>query len=142
VAAWPTGTRPKGWRVPTTPRCSGRPHSSRSASWALHSDQPRAEDWGGEAELGQLISDAEDDLETTKFTLGTGVNEPQGLVVGASTTVTSASSGSFALVDLYSLEAAIPARFRPGSVLFGIARSGTTYGSSTSPAEPRSGFHV
>jgi HK97 family phage major capsid protein len=78
------------------------------------------EDWGEfEAELGQLISDAKDDLESTKFTLGTGINEPLGLVTGATTTVTAAGSGSFALADLYSLEVAIPARFKARSVLFG-----------------------
>jgi HK97 family phage major capsid protein len=59
------------------------------------------------------------DLETTKFSLGTGTNEPQGILVGATTTVTTVGVGAFAIADLYSLEQAIPAPLRLRSQIIG-----------------------
>jgi HK97 family phage major capsid protein len=44
------------------------------------------QDWDSlQANLGQFIQDAKDDLEATKFAVGTGTSEPQGVVVGATT---------------------------------------------------------
>lgn len=72
------------------------------------------QDWGQiEAGLGQLIQDAKDDLEATKFALGTGTNEPQGLIVGATTLSNTAAVATFALGDLYTIENALGPRFRP-----------------------------
>jgi HK97 family phage major capsid protein len=74
------------------------------------------QDWDAlQGELAQLIQDAKDDLEATKFTLGTGTNEPTGLITGATTTVTTAAVATFAVGDLYLLEQAVPPRFRPRS---------------------------
>jgi HK97 family phage major capsid protein/HK97 family phage prohead protease len=71
------------------------------------------QDWGSiEAEMTREVGDAKDDLEATKFTLGTGTNEPTGLIVGASTTVATATTGAFVIGDLYKLEEALPPRFR------------------------------
>ncbi len=73
-------------------------------------------DWNGlQAGMAKLISDAKDVIEGNKFTLGVGhgANEPQGLLTGATSTVASASSGAFALADLYALEQSLPPRFRP-----------------------------
>lgn len=72
------------------------------------------QDWGGlQSELAQLIQDAKDDLEATKFTTGSGTGEPQGLITGATTTTATITTNAFAIGDLYKLEGAVPPRFRP-----------------------------
>jgi HK97 family phage major capsid protein len=72
-----------------------------------------AQDWGEiEAEMAREVADAKDDLEAAKFTLGTGTNEPTGLIPGASTTVATATTGAFVIGDIYKLEEAVPPRFR------------------------------
>ena len=79
-------------------------------------------DWNGlQAGMAKLIQDAKDVLEGTKFTLGAGhgSNEPSGLLTGATSTVATATSGAFALADLYSLEQSLPPRFRPMGQWFG-----------------------
>jgi HK97 family phage major capsid protein len=79
-------------------------------------------DWNGlQAGMAKLIQDAKDVLEGTKFTLGQGhgSNEPQGLLTGATSTVSSATSGAFAIADLYALEQSLPPRFRPLGQWFG-----------------------
>jgi HK97 family phage major capsid protein len=69
--------------------------------------------------LGGLIQDAKDDLEAQKFSTGTGTNEPQGLITGATNTVTGGGgAGAFVVGDLNSVENALPARFRPRAVWF------------------------
>lgn len=79
------------------------------------------QDWGGlQAELAQLIQDAKDDLEASKFTSGSGSGEPTGLLTGTTTSlVATASSGAFVIADLYNLEQNVPPRFRPRSVVIG-----------------------
>ena len=73
-----------------------------------------AQDWPSvQSELAQLISDAKDDLEATKFTTGTGTNEPTGILTGATSTQAANGVASFAIADLYTLEQALPPRFRP-----------------------------
>lgn len=70
-------------------------------------------------DVTMLIADAKDRLEATKFTLGAGdgSNEPNGVVtalaaVGGSV-VASITADTFALADVYALQAALPARHRP-----------------------------
>jgi HK97 family phage major capsid protein len=78
-----------------------------------------AEDWGAiNDQLGQLILSARDDLETTKFTLGTGTNEPEGLITGA-TTATSPATQAFGRDGLYTVSKELPARFRSNAAWFG-----------------------
>jgi HK97 family phage major capsid protein len=81
------------------------------------------QDWSTiEAELTQLIADAKDVLEATKFLsgAGSGSNEPVGLLAvgttGSLTTtqrVQTATIATFAIADVYSLKQALPARFMP-----------------------------
>lgn len=71
-------------------------------------------DWGGlQSEMARLLQDAKDELEATMFATGTGTNQPQGVTVGATATVTTSTGGSFLSVDLFTLEANLPPRFRP-----------------------------
>lgn len=75
-------------------------------------------DWGSLlSEMATLLQDAKDDLEATKFTTGSGTNEPFGVLTGATTVVTAAGTASFAVADVYSLENALGPRFRPRAQL-------------------------
>lgn len=79
-------------------------------------------DWNGLlTSMAKLISDAKDKLEGLKFTLGAGhgSNEPKGLLVGATSTVSTGSSAAFGVADLYALEESLPPRFRPLAQFFG-----------------------
>jgi len=78
------------------------------------------QDWGAiQSELAEMIQDAKDDLEATKFTLGTGTNEPTGLVTGATTIVTgTGGAATFVIGDLYAVEQALGPRFRPRAQWF------------------------
>ena len=72
------------------------------------------QDWGAiETEMLAEVADAKDDLESNKFTLGSGTNEPFGLIVGATTLVITTTTGTFVVADLFKLEEALPPRFRP-----------------------------
>jgi HK97 family phage major capsid protein len=74
------------------------------------------EDWGTlRQELTKLFADAKDVVEAQKFVSGSGVNEPEGLVTGlaASSVVTGAGTGTFAIADLYTIQNALPPRFSP-----------------------------
>ncbi len=69
-------------------------------------------------ELGRLLADGRDVLDATKMLLGTGTNEPGGLLniggTGGLTTtqrVQSAGAGAVAIGDVYALKQAVPARF-------------------------------
>lgn len=73
------------------------------------------QDWGGlQSEIAMLFADAKDDLEATKFAVGAGhgSNEPQGVITGATTTVTAGGTAAFAVADVYKTEEALPPRFR------------------------------
>lgn len=76
------------------------------------------QDWGSlQSEMAKLLQDAKDTLEATKFVLGTGTNEPFGVITGATTLYTAASSTALAVADLYGLEVALPPRFRANASL-------------------------
>jgi HK97 family phage major capsid protein/HK97 family phage prohead protease len=73
-------------------------------------------DWGSlQTEMSTMFRDAKDTLEATKFLTGLGhtSTEPQGLLVGGTAIVTTAGTAAIAVADLYSLEEALPPRFRP-----------------------------
>jgi HK97 family phage major capsid protein len=68
-------------------------------------------------QLGDLVQSAKNDLEATKFAVGTGTNEPEGVVTGSTNTVSTTAAFDLAS-DLYPVETALPARFRPNAVWF------------------------
>jgi hypothetical protein len=51
--------------------------------------------------MAGMFQDAKDDLEATKFALGSGTNEPFGVMTGATTVLTTAGTATYALADLY-----------------------------------------
>lgn len=81
------------------------------------------QDWGGlQTEMARLLSDAKDVVETTKFTLGNGTNEPFGIITGATTVFTGSSATGVTLTDLMNWDEALPPRFQPNaSVMFSKA---------------------
>lgn len=73
------------------------------------------QDWAGlVSSMAVEFADAKDALEATKFAIGagSGSNEPFGVLTGATTTVDTAADNTFAIADLFTLEAALPPRFR------------------------------
>src|SRR5207249_508099 len=78
-----------------------------------------SEDWGGlQEELVRLMNDAKNVLEASKFLLGSGTNEPGGILniggTGGLTTtqrVQTATSATYAVGDPWLLKAQIPPRF-------------------------------
>jgi HK97 family phage major capsid protein len=74
-------------------------------------------DWGSFAsEMANDIQDGKDVLEATKFAVGSGTNEPFGVVTGATTVFTAADTDSLVLADIYSWHNALPPRFRNAAV--------------------------
>lgn len=66
-------------------------------------------------EVGRLLSFGKDVLEANSFAVGTGSGMPTGIVTaltGTSSVVTSATTDTFALADVYALQGALPARYR------------------------------
>jgi HK97 family phage major capsid protein len=77
-------------------------------------------DWPGlEAELGRLLQDSKDELEATKFTSGTGTNEPFGVLVGTTNTVNAAAGQTFTIANLYALLNALAPRYQPRAAFVG-----------------------
>ena len=85
------------------------------------------QDWGSlQEEMSRMMADGRDVLDATKFVLGTGTNEPGGLLniggTGGLTTtqrVQTAGAGAFALGDVYLLKQALPVRFVPNGSIIG-----------------------
>jgi HK97 family phage major capsid protein len=67
-------------------------------------------------EVGTLLAQGKDDLEAVKFITGaSGSNEPIGIVTaltGTSSVVTSTTTDTFAIADIYKVYNALPARYR------------------------------
>lgn len=93
-------------------------------------------------ELATLIADAKDTLEATKFLVGSGTNEPQGILTGLTTTqrVQTTGAGAIAVGDVYALKASLgQTRFSGGAEwLINPSRLDSVYrltpsGSTTEP---------
>jgi HK97 family phage major capsid protein len=73
------------------------------------------QDWGSlQMEMARLIQRAKDNEEATSFSTGNGVApNPQGVLSGATTVVTGATSGVLAVGDVYATYNALPPGFKP-----------------------------
>jgi HK97 family phage major capsid protein len=77
-------------------------------------------DWPAlRSEMGRLLQDSKDELEATKFTVGSGTNEPFGVITGATNTVNATAAGVFDLEDLYRLRATLPPRYQSRAAFMG-----------------------
>lgn len=77
---------------------------------------------GRESEIVMLIIDAKDTLEATKFAIGSGTNEPRGLITAldanTNVEVNNTTSNVFGLEDVYALYEALPPRWRNDSTVW------------------------
>jgi HK97 family phage major capsid protein len=73
------------------------------------------QDWGAlQNEMIGMIMDAKDDEEAVSFTTGGGTAPAaQGVLTGATNTVTTGGTATFAVADIYKVWEALPPRFRP-----------------------------
>ncbi len=93
------------------------------------------------AQVGSLIADAKDRLEGAAFALGSGSGRPHGVIdalVDASKTVTSTTTDTFAVADVYKTLNAVPARHRRSNAVWianlatiNAIRAFDTYGGSS-----------
>ena len=83
----------------------------KAAAWVFGSFEVLSDTDFGQ-QLPGLLGDAKDRLEEAAFATGTGTAQPTGVVVGATTTQTTATTGAYVLADVYTLHAALPPRFR------------------------------
>jgi len=80
------------------------------------------QDWAGlTAELARLFADAKESLEAEQFLSGAGhaSSEPEGLLVGATETLDTATASTFAIADAYSLVQAVAPRYQANSTVLG-----------------------
>jgi HK97 family phage major capsid protein len=73
------------------------------------------DDWGAlESEMAVMFADAKDTLESAQYLTGLGhsSNAPEGLLVGATGTILTATASVMAVADLYSLVEALNPRWR------------------------------
>jgi HK97 family phage major capsid protein len=71
-------------------------------------------DWASfQSEMALLFQDAKDTVEGTAFITGSGTNAPQGVLTGGTAFINTAGTAAFVVADLYSLEEALPPRYRP-----------------------------
>jgi HK97 family phage major capsid protein len=71
------------------------------------------QDWANfQSEMSQMFQDAKDVLEATKFALGSGTNEPFGVITGATTVFTASSTNALFVADVYGVHNALGPRFR------------------------------
>jgi HK97 family phage major capsid protein len=70
-------------------------------------------DWSSfQSEMAGLFADSKDVLEATKFALGSGTNEPFGVITGATTVFTASNTSALVVADLYGVHNALGPRFR------------------------------
>jgi HK97 family phage major capsid protein len=71
------------------------------------------QDWAGfTSEMAAMFADAKDILEASKFAVGTGTNEPFGVITGATTVFTASNTNSLVVADIYGVHNALGPRFR------------------------------
>jgi HK97 family phage major capsid protein len=83
----------------------------KAAAWVMGSYEVLQDtDFG--AQLPALLADARDQLEAAAFAVGTGTGQPKGVITGSTVTVAAGGVATYAMADLYNLQASLPARFR------------------------------
>ena len=83
----------------------------KAAAWVFGSYEV-LEDTDFGQQLPRLLADAKDRLEEAAFATGNGTTAPQGVITGATTVVTTATTLVVAIGDVYATQQALPPRFR------------------------------
>ena len=109
-AAWLTEGTITGDTTPTVGNVVVTP--VKAAAWVFGSYEV-LEDTDFGQQLPRLLADAKDRLEEAAFATAAGSGGvPQGVITGATTVVTTATTLVFAIGDIYSTHGALPPRFR------------------------------
>ena len=109
-AAWLTEGTITGDTTPTVGNVVVTPQ--KAAAWVFGSYEV-LEDTDFGQQLPRLLADAKDRLEEAAFATGAGSGGvPQGVITGATTVVTTATTLVFAIGDIYATHGALPPRFR------------------------------
>lgn len=75
------------------------------------------QDWAAfSSEMATMIQDSKDVLEASKFAVGSGTNEPFGVITGATTVFTASNTNSLVVADVYGVHNALGPRFRKNAV--------------------------
>jgi HK97 family phage major capsid protein len=99
-----TDTTPTVGNIQITP--------AKAAAWVFGSYEV-LEDTDFGQQLPRLLADAKDRLEEAAFATGAGTGGvPQGVITGATTVVTTATTLVIAVGDIYAVQGAVPPRFR------------------------------
>ena len=109
TAAWLAEGTASGDQSPTVGNIVITP--LKAAAWIFGSFEVLSDTDFGQ-QLPRLLADAKDRLEEAAFATGTGTAQPTGVVVGATTTVSTITTGAYVLGDVYAIHAALPPRFR------------------------------
>jgi HK97 family phage major capsid protein len=109
-AAWLTEGSTATDNTPTVGNIQITPQ--KAAAWLFGSYEV-LEDTDFGQQLPRLLADAKDRLEEAAFATGAGSGGvPQGVITGATTVVTTATTLVVAVGDIYAVQAALPPRFR------------------------------
>jgi HK97 family phage major capsid protein len=113
TAGWLAESTEASDNSPTFGQPTITPH--KAAAWVQGSFEVLA-DSGFAAEVGPLLADAKDNLEAAAFATGTGTGQPKGVVTAVAavpgSVVASKSATTYAVEDVYALDAALPPRHR------------------------------
>jgi HK97 family phage major capsid protein len=109
TAAWLAEGTASGDQSPTVGNIVITP--LKAAAWIFGSFEVLSDTDFGQ-QLPRLLADAKDRLEEAAFATGTGTAQPTGVVVGATTTTSTITTGAYVLGDVYAIHAALPPRFR------------------------------
>lgn len=118
-AAWLTEGTVTTDNTPTVGNVQITPQ--KAAAWVFGSYEV-LEDTDFGQQLPRLLADAKDRLEEAAFATGAGSGGvPQGVITGATTVVTTATTLVIAVGDIYAVQGALPPRFRnaPGCAWVG-----------------------
>jgi len=75
------------------------------------------QDWASfSSEMAAMLQDSKDVLEATKFAVGSGTNEPFGVITGATALFTASATNALFLADIYGANNALGPRFRSRAV--------------------------
>ena len=96
----------------------------KGAAWVLGTYEALDDtDFG--SQLPRLLGDAKDRLEASKFATGSGTSVPLGVIAALGTgsrvapsATGTAFNGTGSIIDVYNLQAALPARFRQSGATF------------------------
>lgn len=111
-AGWLAEGNEAGDNTPTVGNIQITPQ--KAAAWLFGSYEVLA-DTDFAQQLPTLLGDARDRLEEAAFATGTGTSQPKGVITGATTTVSTATTGAYVVGDVYSTQQALPPRFRNSS---------------------------